>query len=51
MTTLGFGDVTPKTFMGKLLTSVCVILGLLKVGYIFIMAKDTLQPSSKYTKT
>ena len=34
MTTLGFGDVAPKTFAGKLLTAVCVIIGLLKLSLL-----------------
>ena len=34
MTTLGFGDVTPKTIPGKLLTCVCVIVGLLKLSLL-----------------
>ena len=34
MTTLGYGDVTPKTFFGKILTTLCVILGLLKLSLL-----------------
>ena len=34
MTTLGYGDVTPKTSAGKILTSLCVVIGLLKLSLL-----------------
>ena len=32
MTTLGYGDVAPRSMCGKLLTSLCVIIGLVMLG-------------------
>ena len=34
MTTLRFGDVTPKTFVGKILTKFCALFGLLMLSLL-----------------
>jgi voltage-gated potassium channel len=44
LTTVGFGDLTPATTLGKLFTVVCIFAGLsIILGFIDVVAKETLR--------
>ena len=44
LTTVGFGDLTPTTALGKLFTVIYIFAGLgLVVGFVNVVAKETLE--------
>lgn len=52
LTTIGFGDLTPKTPLGKIFTMVYIFAGLgLLIGFIDAIGKELVQSRLKDTKT
>lgn len=45
MTTLGFGDIVPKTFLGRLMTGLISVLGIFLMALLISVIHELLQLS------